>query len=75
MRDTVVKPPLRSIPYGVVAGEFEEALRRERAGGLQWASTPVERADRGNQPISRRVDTISKQYQGDDIGGGAPWES
>ncbi len=41
------------------------------------------RADKGNQPISRRVDTISKQYQDDsskqhqdDIeGGGAPWES
>ncbi|MFD7707970.1 hypothetical protein ACFV6E_05075 [Streptomyces sp. NPDC059785] len=29
------------------------------------ASTPVDRADRGNQPISRRVDTISKQYQED----------
>ncbi|KPI18857.1 hypothetical protein OK074_7822, partial [Actinobacteria bacterium OK074] len=28
-----------------------------------WTSTPVDRADRGNQPISRRVDTISKQYQ------------
>lgn len=43
--------------------------------GLQWASTSVDRADRGNQPISRRVDTISKQYQGNDEGGGAPWES
>ncbi len=50
-------------------------------------STPSDRADRGNQPIDRRVDTISKQYQqyqagnaqgseqdGSD-GGGAPWES
>lgn len=44
-------------------------------------------ADRGNQPIDRRVDTISKQYQavrrpqggkypyGSSYGGGAPWES
>jgi hypothetical protein len=55
--------------------------------GEEWASTPVDEADRGNQPIYRRVDTISKQYQvsrtqhdgktrsdGND-GGGAPWES
>jgi hypothetical protein len=33
------------------------------------------RADKGNQPISRRVDTICKQYQDDNEGGGAPWES
>jgi hypothetical protein len=39
--------------------EFEGDLRRE----LREASTPVDRADRGNQPIDRRVDTISKQYQ------------
>ncbi|MBB6437336.1 hypothetical protein HNQ79_003819 [Streptomyces candidus] len=32
-------------------------------------------ADKGNQPFSRRVDTISKQYQDDIDGGGAPWES
>lgn len=52
-------------------------------------STPVDGADRGNQPIHRRVDTISKQYQvsgnvtgkasgtaqdGSHYGGGAPWE-
>lgn len=41
--------------------EFEEEPRRE----LREASTPVDRADRGNQPIDRRVDTISKQYQVD----------
>ncbi|GAA2275017.1 hypothetical protein GCM10010415_48090 [Streptomyces atrovirens] len=64
--------------------EFEEGLRRE----LRQASTPVDRADRGNQPIDRRVDTISKQYQvggarngapgstqDGSYGGGAPWES
>ncbi|GHI91340.1 hypothetical protein TPA0906_37790 [Streptomyces olivaceus] len=39
--------------------EFEGQLQRE----LREASTPVDRADRGNQPIERRVDTISKQYQ------------
>ncbi|EFE68338.1 predicted protein [Streptomyces viridosporus ATCC 14672] len=64
--------------------EFEEGPRRE----LRQASTPVDRADRGNQSIDPRVDTISKQYQvnsarhgarrstqdGSD-GGGAPWES
>ncbi|GAA4796104.1 hypothetical protein GCM10023220_23570 [Streptomyces ziwulingensis] len=64
---------------------FEGGLQRE----LREASTPVDRSDRGNQPIDRRVDTISKQYQagsarvggtqgseqdGSD-GGGAPWES
>jgi hypothetical protein len=45
-------------------------------------STPVDGADRGNQPIHRRVDTISKQYQvssrtrdASHDGGGAPWES
>ena len=38
---------------------FGEEPRRER----RQASTPVDRADRGNQPIHRRVDTISKQYQ------------
>ncbi|GGX17021.1 hypothetical protein GCM10010383_53990 [Streptomyces lomondensis] len=64
----------------VLPPEFEEELHRE----LRQASTPVGRADRGNQPIDRRVDTISKQYQasgpqgstqdGSD-GGGAPWES
>ncbi|GGR56792.1 hypothetical protein GCM10010220_03700 [Streptomyces parvulus] len=43
------------------AREFEEELQRE----LREASTPVDRADRGNQPIERRVDTISKQYQVD----------
>lgn len=32
-------------------------------------------ADRGNQPIDRRVDTISKQYQDGSEGGGARWES
>ncbi|BAU84557.1 hypothetical protein SLA_3650 [Streptomyces laurentii] len=37
--------------------------------------TLVHRAEKGNQPISRRVDTISKQYQDDSAGGGAPWES
>ncbi|GAA4101567.1 hypothetical protein GCM10022284_45730 [Streptomyces hundungensis] len=49
--------------------------------------TLVHRAQKGNQPISRRVDTISKQYQesdseqnrqqdqDDNDGGGAPWES
>jgi hypothetical protein len=43
---------------------------------------PVGGADRGNQPIHRRVDTISKQYQVSSTtrdashdGGGAPWES
>ncbi len=40
---------------------FEGDSRRE----LREASTPVDRADRGNQPIERRVDTISKQYQVD----------
>lgn len=32
-------------------------------------------ADKGNHPISLRVDTISKQYQDGNDGGGAPWES
>lgn len=66
----------------VRAGEFEEELRWEAGRGPQWASapvTPADGADRGNQPISRRVDTISKQYgrstQSGDDGGGAPWES
>jgi len=58
-------------------------------GSSEWekqvgerASTPVDGADRGNQPIHPRVDTISKQYQvsstvrdGSHYGGGAPWES
>jgi hypothetical protein len=49
---------------------------------IRSASTPVDGADRGNQPIHRRVDTISKQYQvssrtrdASHDGGGAPWES
>jgi hypothetical protein len=42
-----------------VREEFEGRLHRE----LRQASTPVDRADRGNQPIHRRVDTISKQYE------------
>ncbi|GAA4306281.1 hypothetical protein GCM10023086_24460 [Streptomyces venetus] len=66
----------------VTPEEFEGEPHRE----LRHASTPVDRPDRGNQPIERRVDTISKQYQaqasgpqgstqdGSD-GGGAPWES
>jgi hypothetical protein len=88
VRDTGLRPPLRSLSgvreSGCAAAvgpeEFEGELHRE----LRQASTPVDRADRGNQPIDRRVDTISKQYQasgpqgsaqdGSD-GGGAPWES
>jgi hypothetical protein len=87
VRDTGLRPPLRSLAgvlkrlrAAVLREEFEEELHRE----LRHASTPVGRADRGNQPIDRRVDTISKQYQasgpqgstqdGSD-GGGAPWES
>lgn len=75
---------------------FEEERHRElrqataRVGGSRRESTPADRADRGNQPIDRRVDTISKQYQvgstqvsstrtgraqGGSGGGGAPWES
>jgi hypothetical protein len=61
---------------------FEGNFRSE----LRPASTLVDEADRGNQPIHPRVDTISKQYQvrqrpqgakqdGSDIGGGASWES
>ncbi|GGQ43173.1 hypothetical protein GCM10010243_39310 [Streptomyces matensis] len=87
MRDTGLWPPLRSMAERRAPPrpmEFEEEPRRE----LRQASTPGGRADRGNQPIGRRVDTISKQYQvsgarnrargstqdGSD-GGGAPWES
>lgn len=33
---------------------------------LREVSTLVDRADRGNHPFSRRVDTISKQYQDED---------
>ncbi|GAA2535209.1 hypothetical protein GCM10010423_34930 [Streptomyces levis] len=71
---------LKRLRAAVPRQEFEGALHRE----LRHASTPVGRPDRGNQPIDRRVDTISKQYQasgpqgstqdGSD-GGGAPWES
>lgn len=43
--------------------------------GLRKASTPVDRADRGNQPISRRVDTISKQYQQDQDDCGRPYDT
>lgn len=39
--------------------EFEGEPRRER----RQASTPVGPGGRGNQPIDRGVDTISKQYQ------------
>ncbi len=60
VRDTVLGPPLRSSPRGV---------RRGAPKGTSGRSTPVGRAARGNQPISLRVDTISKQYQ---AGGGAP---
>jgi hypothetical protein len=45
-----------------VPQEFEVELRREP----RQASTPVDGADRGNQPIYRRVDTISKQYDRQD---------
>lgn len=90
VRDTGLRPPLRSMQAyrrrlraAVPPEEFEEELHRE----LRHASTPVGRADRGNQPIDRRVDTISKQYQQNPAsgpqgstqdgsqGGGAPWES
>ncbi|GAA3500363.1 hypothetical protein GCM10019016_074690 [Streptomyces prasinosporus] len=87
MRDTGLRPPLRSMAERRAPArpkEFEEEPRRE----LRQASTPVDRADRGNQPIDRRVDTISKQYQlgsarpgvrgstqDGSYGGGAPWES
>jgi hypothetical protein len=86
VRDTCHRPPLRSWAEGVRGtsskGSFGGNLRRE----LRQASTPVDGADRGNQPIHRRVDTISKQYQArqhpqggtqddSDYGGGAPWES
>jgi hypothetical protein len=63
------------LPMGVPRGSSRRSSEGNLGMGLQWASTPVDRADRGNQPISRRVDTISKQYQDDDEGGGAPWES
>ena len=74
--------PGQKYDRAVLPQEFDAELRRE----LSEASTSVDRADRGNQPISRRVDTISKQYQamryppsgkqdGSSYGGGAPWES
>jgi hypothetical protein len=89
VRDTCLRPPLRSLaglrPYGV----SEESSKGSSQGNFdrrRHPSTPVDRADRGNQPIHRRVDTISKQYQvrqypqrgmqdGSSYGGGAPWES
>lgn len=66
--------------------ESAGGVRRGAPQGTSEASTPVDEADRGNQPIDRRVDTISKQYQvrqyplcgvqdGSSYGGGAPWES
>jgi hypothetical protein len=70
----------RRIRAAVTPEEFEDELHRE----LRPASTPVGGADRGNQPIERRVDTISKQYQPSgprgstqdgSYGGGASWES
>jgi hypothetical protein len=63
------------LPMGVPGGSSKRSSEGNFGRGLQWASTPVDRADRGNHPISRRVDTISKQYQDSDEGGGAPWES
>ena len=75
VRDTGLRPPLRSM-QGLRAG----GVRGERPEGTPEASTPIDRADRGNHPIFRRVDTISKQYQvgstqGSSKGGGALWES
>ncbi|GGX93838.1 hypothetical protein GCM10010510_44000 [Streptomyces anandii JCM 4720] len=66
--------------YGGTHGGKHSGKQRREARRKQ-APTPVGGADGGNQPIYRRVDTISKQYRvsrtqhdGND-GGGAPWES
>lgn len=89
VRDTGRGAPLRSMA-GVVPGRVRRGASQGTSGGdFGRRRQPVDRADRGNQPISRRVDTISKQYQqgqqdqtGDsklyqdgNEGGGAPWES
>jgi hypothetical protein len=90
VRDTGLPPPLRSL-----SGIHEAVTRSSSTGGVrrgapQGTSSCVDTvggADRGNQPIGRRVDTISKQYQqypasgpqgsaqDGSQGGGAPWES
>lgn len=63
----------------VVRRRAPAGIRQRDLSGHRHRMTPVDRADRGNQPISWRVDTISKQYrlgtQSGDDGGGAPWES
>lgn len=89
VRDTGRGAPLRSMAR-VVPGRVRRGPSQGTCGGdFRRRRQPVDRADRGNQPISRRVDTISRQYeqrqhdQVDDsklyqdgyAGGGAPWES
>jgi len=65
VRDTGHGAPLRSMA-GVVPGGVRRGVPKGTSGGDSGRRRqPVDRADRGNQPISRRVDTISKQYEQD----------
>lgn len=91
------RPPVRdrtgtTVRCGTLGGGhlYDPGQTYREVPGAQRASTTVDGADRGNQPIQRRVDTISKQYQASTTrqydgktrndsdghdGGGAPWES
>lgn len=53
--------------YDRSALQAAEGERQEDDGhrATLWWATLVLQAGKGNQPISRRVDTISKQYQDD----------
>lgn len=62
VRDTGLRPPLRSM----AGGSYEHGPRSSKAspeGNSVRHRHPSGRTGRGNQPIDRGVDTISKQYQ------------
>ncbi|GGV03083.1 hypothetical protein GCM10010211_82910 [Streptomyces albospinus] len=62
MRDTVNGAHLRS---QCTRGGEEAGREDDEHRATLWWATLVLQAGKGNQPISRRVDTISKQYQDD----------
>lgn len=68
VRDTGPGAPLRSMAEAVPGRVRRGASQGTSGGDFGRCRQPVDRADRGNQPISRRVDTISKQYQQGRVG-------
>jgi hypothetical protein len=68
VRDTGRGAPLRSMAEAVPGRVRRGASQGTSGGDFGRCRQPVDRADRGNQPISRRVDTISKQYQQGRVG-------